>query len=178
MKWIRESLSKLLYGQSELMLLLDVGLIAMGLVLGSAWLLTYVEPKTFPTYLDAVWFTTATVTTVGFGDITPVTVPGRAIGIFLMVVGIGVVITFMGIMSNIILGSLKDRRSFDTRRQQRRLQGSVKDVQQQMAEMSERMLRMEAMLAKLTGEEVEKAGTGNGTTNTSRDGKKGDKRSG
>ena len=39
---------------------------------------------------DAVWWAMTTVTTVGYGDTYPVTPEGRAIGVILMLIGIGV----------------------------------------------------------------------------------------
>jgi voltage-gated potassium channel len=39
-------------------------------------------------FLDALWWSAATITTVGYGDITPVTTAGRAAGVVAMVVGI------------------------------------------------------------------------------------------
>jgi voltage-gated potassium channel len=39
-------------------------------------------------FFDALWWSTATITTVGYGDITPVTVVGRIVGMITMVVGI------------------------------------------------------------------------------------------
>ncbi len=39
---------------------------------------------------DAVWWALTTVTTVGYGDTYPVTHEGRAIGVMLMLIGIGV----------------------------------------------------------------------------------------
>ncbi|HEX3014660.1 MAG TPA: ion channel [Methanobacterium sp.] len=39
--------------------------------------------------LDAVWYVIATVSTVGYGDVTPESVGGKIIGIFLMIVGAG-----------------------------------------------------------------------------------------
>ena len=41
-------------------------------------------------FLDWLWWSIVTLTTVGYGDITPATVPGRLIGIFLMFSGIGI----------------------------------------------------------------------------------------
>ena len=41
------------------------------------------------TPLDAVWYVISTVTTVGYGDVTPDTVPGKIVGIILMIVGVG-----------------------------------------------------------------------------------------
>ncbi len=39
-------------------------------------------------FFDAIWWSSATITTVGYGDIAPVTVGGRLIGIVTMIVGI------------------------------------------------------------------------------------------
>ena len=38
--------------------------------------------------MDGLWWSASTITTVGYGDITPHTVAGRIIGILTMVVGI------------------------------------------------------------------------------------------
>jgi voltage-gated potassium channel len=40
---------------------------------------------------DAVWWAFVTIATVGYGDMVPVTAPGRGIGIVLMVVGLALV---------------------------------------------------------------------------------------
>ena len=51
------------------------------------------------TLLDALWWTVATVTTVGYGDILPVTDVGRIMGLFYMVFGIsilGVLLSTLG----------------------------------------------------------------------------------
>ena len=39
-------------------------------------------------FFDALWWSAATVTTVGYGDIYPVTAMGRIIAVFTMIVGI------------------------------------------------------------------------------------------
>ena len=39
-------------------------------------------------FFDALWWSAATITTVGYGDIYPVTTAGRIIAVFTMVVGI------------------------------------------------------------------------------------------
>ena len=48
--------------------------------------------------LDAVWWTVATVTTVGYGDIVPVTELGRIVAIFYMFFGI----TFLAISLSVL----------------------------------------------------------------------------
>jgi len=59
--------------------------------------------------LDAVWWTVATVTTVGYGDIVPVTDTGKIVAIFFMFFGIGVLAIFLS-----VLGTQFYKRRFET----------------------------------------------------------------
>jgi voltage-gated potassium channel len=40
-------------------------------------------------FFDAIWWSASTITTVGYGDIVPVTVVGRLVGMATMFIGIG-----------------------------------------------------------------------------------------
>ncbi len=53
------------------------------------------ENSEIKTMLDAVWWTAATVTTVGYGDVVPTTDLGRIIGIIFMFVGISILGIFI-----------------------------------------------------------------------------------
>jgi voltage-gated potassium channel len=46
------------------------------------------------TYGDALWWSVVTATTVGYGDLSPVTTEGRLIAVLLMLTGIGVIGVF------------------------------------------------------------------------------------
>ena len=73
--------------------ILEVLLIVSGLVLlGSLGFVFFEKGIRFT---DAVWWAVVTLTTVGYGDISPATVGGRCIGIFMMISGIG----FLGILT-------------------------------------------------------------------------------
>jgi voltage-gated potassium channel len=39
-------------------------------------------------FFDALWWSAATITTVGYGDIYPVTAAGRIIAVFTMLIGV------------------------------------------------------------------------------------------
>ena len=59
---------------------------------------------------DGIWWALVTITTVGFGDITPVTVLGRIIGAGLMVAGMFTLALFAGIVgSSLVKGMLSIR---------------------------------------------------------------------
>lgn len=49
-------------------------------------------------YWDSLWWGVATITTVGFGDIVPMTWGGRLIGMVLMYTGTVLFITFTGML--------------------------------------------------------------------------------
>lgn len=44
---------------------------------------------TITTFGDALWWAVVTITTVGYGDLSPVTIEGRMIAVALMIGGIG-----------------------------------------------------------------------------------------
>ncbi|SDJ66711.1 potassium channel family protein [Salimicrobium halophilum] len=54
-------------------------------------LIVLVEPQTFPTYFEGLWWVMTTVTTVGYGDYSPVTMEGQIVAIFLYLFGIGLI---------------------------------------------------------------------------------------
>ncbi len=52
---------------------------------------------------DALWWGYVTITTVGYGDKYPVTLPGRIIGIFLLTAGVALFSVFTGFIANAFL---------------------------------------------------------------------------
>ncbi len=56
--------------------------------------------EAFPTFWDGLWYCFAVVTTIGFGDITPTTLVGRAMTVVLGVYGIVVVALLTSIVVN------------------------------------------------------------------------------
>ncbi len=77
-------------------------LIAAGVITSGSFVIFSVESQhpdsQINSMLDTVWWTVATVTTVGYGDIVPVTETGKIVAIFFMFFGIGVLALFISVL--------------------------------------------------------------------------------
>jgi voltage-gated potassium channel len=73
------------------------------ILLIAAFLMFFVEgdaqPIAFPNILASFWWTISTLTTVGSGDIHPITGLGKAIGILISLLGIGIIALPTGLIS-------------------------------------------------------------------------------
>lgn len=76
-------------------LTLAVAAVSLVVVLGGGtalWLIESGHPGTsLRSWGDAVWWALSTMTTVGYGDVVPVTTAGRVVAAFVMVVGVAVI---------------------------------------------------------------------------------------
>lgn len=60
---------------------------------------------------DAIWYTIVTISTVGYGDQYPVTNPGRILGTFIIVLGVGIFGTLTGYLANLFLGPSSEEKA-------------------------------------------------------------------
>jgi voltage-gated potassium channel len=60
------------------------------------------ENKGIQHFGDALWWAVTTVTTVGYGDITPITPEGRLIAVVLMLTGISVIGVFTATVASFL----------------------------------------------------------------------------
>lgn len=77
-----------------------------------AWLVEHqVQPEAFGSIPAAMWWAVATLTTVGYGDVTPITVAGKIFGAVITVVGIGMAALPAGILASGLNDQLHRRRA-------------------------------------------------------------------
>lgn len=93
-----------------------VALISVSMIIFSS--VAILEVETMPnsnikTAEDALWFSYATITTVGYGDKYPVTTEGRVIAAMLMTVGVGLFGTFTAWVSSWFVESKESQVSDD-----------------------------------------------------------------
>ena len=79
---------------------------AITYILVSALVIINVEPETFPTYFDAVYWATISLTTVGYGDVYAVTTIGKIITMISSFLGIAVVALPAGIITSGLMDEL------------------------------------------------------------------------
>jgi voltage-gated potassium channel len=53
--------------------------------------------------LDTLWWSVTTITTVGYGDVSPVTALGKVIGIFMMIVGTALFCSFTALFAEALI---------------------------------------------------------------------------
>ncbi len=116
--------------------LLFLGVLVTGIVVVAAISVLSIELRAPQSEMhgvaDALWWALATVTTVGYGDIVPITPAGRAIGMVLMVVGIG----FMAALVSQVSATIVETRLARTRMSH----GHISDVE---------VARLQALIARL-----------------------------
>lgn len=93
--------------------LVAVGSLAVGYILIAALIIFNVEPDTFNNYFDAIYWATISLTTMGYGDIYPVTTAGRMVTMVSSFVGIAIVALPSGIITAGYMNELKKLRSDD-----------------------------------------------------------------
>lgn len=87
--------------------LIAVGGLAVGYIIISAIVIFNVEPESFMTFFDAIYWATVSLTTVGYGDIYPVTLIGRTVAMLSSFFGIAVVALPAGIVTAEFLAAIK-----------------------------------------------------------------------
>jgi voltage-gated potassium channel len=122
---------------------------AAGIIAGFTVLITVaggilervIDHQEFPTIGRGLWFALQTVTTVGYGDVTPKQADGRFIGAVVMLTGIG----FLAVITASATASLieSSRRRFAAQ--------SERDVSRRLEEVGERLARIEAALDQRRG---------------------------
>lgn len=114
--------------------------------------LVFVEPQMHHSYGTVLWWALQTVTTVGYGNIVPVTIIGKMIASVLMVLGVGMISTITSSLTSAIgtqplfLGKEKESQSADQIEERAELPDwTVEDIEylQQLLEKEKQRLQKE-----------------------------------
>jgi voltage-gated potassium channel len=96
------------------------------------------QPDKFEHVWDAIWWSFVTLSTVGYGDLVPMTVGGRIIGMLTMLVGIGIFGTFISLVGSSFLATMREE---DQAAESSRVPGEPVEEQSPWTEASDDAIR-------------------------------------
>ncbi len=88
-----------------------VCLIAIGYIFLTALIVFNVEPDTFDSFFDAIYWACVSLTTVGYGDLYPISTLGRAIAMLSSLVGIAIIALPAGIITGGYIDVMREKTS-------------------------------------------------------------------
>ncbi|MBQ2316723.1 MAG: ion transporter [Lachnospiraceae bacterium] len=91
--------------------LLAVLILIMVYIFVSAMLIFQLEPDIFDSFFDALYWATISITTIGYGDISPVTDAGRFIAMISALVGMAVIALPTGIITAAYMNEITKKKS-------------------------------------------------------------------
>lgn len=112
-------------------------------VLGSGALIRALDHSEYPNIWVGMWWALQTVTTVGYGDVSPTKPSGRIIATFVMLYGVAFVTIFVAAITSIFVARAAAERGIAEDEAEQRIEARL-DV------MDDRLGRMEDLLHKLT----------------------------
>tara|TARA_B100000959_G_scaffold277152_1_gene333143 strand:+ start:182 stop:1285 length:1104 start_codon:yes stop_codon:yes gene_type:complete len=92
-------LNKIVNIKNKLIFKVVIGIFSVWML--GALIISIIEPGSFKNIGNSLWWAIVTMTTVGYGDMAPVTVPGRLLAILIMLSGIILVALITGTISSI-----------------------------------------------------------------------------
>lgn len=91
--------------------LLAVLILTLIYITGSAMFIFQLEPDLFETFFDALYWATISITTIGYGDISPMTGIGRFVTMVSALVGVAVIALPSGIITAAYMDEIKKKKT-------------------------------------------------------------------
>lgn len=90
-----------LIAKEEIILFLIVAIMVMYFAaVGIYYFENEAQPEAFASVFHSLWWAVATLTTVGYGDVYPITVGGRIFTFFVLIIGLGIVAVPAGLLAS------------------------------------------------------------------------------
>ncbi|MCP5468080.1 MAG: two pore domain potassium channel family protein [Deltaproteobacteria bacterium] len=99
------------------------------------------------TYFDAIWWGVATITTIGYGDVVPISLAGRLIGLALMYTGTVIFIAFTSLFASYWVRIAMEKDFMPLEKDVHREQRALYRMENLLEEMNERLELLEKKVA-------------------------------
>jgi len=109
-KAIHQFTRAVVYAKEQILLFLFVTLILIYLsAVGIYYFENAAQPDAFSSIFDSLWWAIITLTTVGYGDVYPITVGGKVFTFIILMIGLGIVAIPTGIISSALTQSVEEK---------------------------------------------------------------------
>ena len=110
---IKEFMSAVKVAKEQIVLFMFITFILIYLsAVGIYYFENEAQPEHFASIFDSLWWAIITLTTVGYGDVYPITVGGRVFTFCILLIGLGIVAIPTGIISSALMKSI-DRKELE-----------------------------------------------------------------
>jgi voltage-gated potassium channel len=108
---------------------LHVSAVTLLIIIAGGGALALLEPQTVKGgFLDGVWWAIVTASTVGYGDISPTTLYGRAIAIVMMLAGVGLISTLAASITAYFVGQAGNTEIADLNTRMERIEAQLDEI--------------------------------------------------
>ena len=111
-------------------------------VVGSGVLIWALDHSEYPNIWVGMWWALQTVTTVGYGDVSPINPSGRIIASFVMFYGVAFVTVFIAVITSIFVARAAEEHGLAA--------GQAERIEARLDVIEDRLGRLEDLLRKLT----------------------------
>ena len=134
--------TKLLHEPPSIRLAATVVVSATAVVVAlSGVVMWFIDTDEYPNIGVAMWWATQTVTTVGYGDVTPANPIGRIVGVFVMLYGIAFVTVSVAAITSIFVARASAERGTAEDEADRRIEVRLEGIDQRLARLEELLRR-------------------------------------
>jgi len=117
------------------------------IVIASGFLMRVLDHKEYPNIFIGMWWAIQTVTTVGYGDVTPKAVAGRIVAAFVMLEAIALVAIVTAAITSTFVARATHLQDVNAAREEKQREA---EVERRFDDLAERLDRLETMLRGLT----------------------------
>ena len=121
------------------------------IVLAGSVIVWIFDSEEFPDFGTAIWYTLQTVTTVGYGDVTPTTTIGRSIGGVVMVVAVALLTIINALITSILIDASQRQRRAEQQEHDKAVEEQLLGQLQLLNERLERIERRTAVFRERVG---------------------------
>ena len=117
------------------------------IVIASGFLMRVLDHKEYPNIFIGMWWAIQTVTTVGYGDVTPKAVAGRIVAAFVMLEAIALVAIVTAAITSTFVARATHLQDVNTAQDEKHREA---EVERRFDDLAERLDRLETMVRGLT----------------------------